>query len=304
MPGGAGPPRPRALPAAHDRAVDGCRFDLFDAPRDAPRPRRIAADRAPLARYALDLLDHTADWRLDAAPGGPSGRPGRREVEVRTVVGARPGRPAPSSSSARRRRASWSRRTGPRRRAPGRAGRGRGSAGPVADQHGGDRVAGEVGQRPGLGHEPVDADDQADAVDQLGAVRAEPAGQGGQAGAGDAGRALRGDDHEDQQRDLLADRQRVAQRLGDEQRGHRQVDRGAVEVERVAGRDDDADGRLARRRRAPSWRSAAAGPTPRTRSRGSAGTRGRGSCSSVKMLTPVTSLEQRAEHARRRTARR
>ena len=59
--------------------------------------------------------------------------------------------------------------------------------------------------RPGLGHEPVDADDQADAVDQLGAVRAQAAGEGRHAGAGDAGGALRGDHHEQQQRDLLAD---------------------------------------------------------------------------------------------------
>ncbi len=61
------------------------------------------------------------------------------------------------------------------------------------------------------------------------------------------GGALGGDDHEDQQRDLLADRQRVAERLGDEQRGHGQVDRGAVEVERVAGRHHDADRRSCRR---------------------------------------------------------
>ena len=68
----------------------------------------------------------------------------------------------------------------------------------------------------------------------------------------------------------------LPERLGDEQRRHRQVDRGAVEVERVAGRDDDADGRPVDARRAPSSPSAAAAPTPRTRSRGSAGTRGRG----------------------------
>ena len=77
--------------------------------------------------------------------------------------------------------------------------------GPGADHQGGDGVAGEVGDRAGLGHEPVDADDQADAVDQLGAVRGEAAGQRGQTGAGDPGGALRGDHHEDQQRDLLAD---------------------------------------------------------------------------------------------------
>ena len=105
----------------------------------------------------------------------------------------------------------------------------------------------------------------------------QPAGERREAGAGDAGGALGGDDHEHQQRDLLADRQRLAERLGDEQRRHRQVDRGAVEVERVARRYDDPDGRLARRRRAPSWRSAAAAPTPTTTSTGSAGTRGPGS---------------------------
>ena len=88
---------------------------------------------------------------------------------------------------------------------------------------------------------------------------------------------LRGDDHEHQQRDLLADGQRLAHRVGDEQRRHRQVDRRAVQVERVAGRDDDAHRRLLRRQGAPSSRSAGAAPTPTTRWRRSAGTRGPGS---------------------------
>ena len=64
-------------------------------------------------------------------------------------------------------------------------------------------------QGAGLAHEAVDADDQADAVDQLGPVRLEAAGQGRETGAGDARRALGRDDHEEQQRDLLADRQRL-----------------------------------------------------------------------------------------------
>lgn len=42
--------------------------------------------------------------------------------------------------------------------------------GPVPDQQGGDRVAGEVGHRAGLGHEPVDAHDDPDAVGQVGAL--------------------------------------------------------------------------------------------------------------------------------------
>ncbi len=70
----------------------------------------------------------------------------------------------------------------------------------------GDRVAGEVGQRAGLGHEPVDTDDQADTVEQVGAVRLQAAGQRGQSGAGDTGGALGSHDHEDQQADLLGRR--------------------------------------------------------------------------------------------------
>ena len=75
----------------------------------------------------------------------------------------------------------------------------------VPIEHGGDGVAGEVGHRAGLGHEPVDADDQADAVEQVGPVALQTAGQHRQPGAGDARRALGGDDHEHQQRQLLAD---------------------------------------------------------------------------------------------------
>ena len=114
-------------------------------------------------------------------------------------------------------------------------------AGPLADQQGGHGVAGEVGQGAGLGHEAVDADDDADPVDQVGAVGLQAARQGGQAGAGDPGGALRGDDHEHQEGDLLADGQRAAHRGGDEEGGHGQVDGGAVQVEGVAGRDRDAD---------------------------------------------------------------
>ena len=60
---------------------------------------------------------------------------------------------------------------------------------------------------------------------------------------------LRGDQHEQQQADLDADRHVVAGGLGDEDRAHGQVDAGAVEVERVAGRDGEAHDRLLRARR-------------------------------------------------------
>ena len=79
------------------------------------------------------------------------------------------------------------------------------------DEDRGDGVAGEVRDCARLGHEPVDADDEADAVEQLRPVALKAAGQGRQARAADAGRTLARDDHEQQQRDLLADRQRVAQ---------------------------------------------------------------------------------------------
>ena len=114
---------------------------------------------------------------------------------------------------------------------------------PRPDQQGRHRVAGEVGQRPGFGHEPVDADDQADTVEQVGAVCLQAAGQRGQPGAGDTGGTLGGDDHEHQQADLLGHAQRITQGAGDEQRGHRQIDRGPVQIERVAGGNHHADGR-------------------------------------------------------------
>jgi len=54
------------------------------------------------------------------------------------------------------------------------------TVGPGADQRGGDGVAREVRQRPGLGLEAVDADDEADAVEQLAAVRGQATGEGGE----------------------------------------------------------------------------------------------------------------------------
>ena len=85
-----------------------------------------------------------------------------------------------------------------------------------------------------------------------------------QAGAGDAGGALGGEDHQPGERDLLADRHVLARRLDDEQRAQRQVDAGAVEIERVARRDHHADGLARGAGRPRAWRAAAAAPS-RTR---------------------------------------
>src|SRR6478609_8634409 len=116
-------------------------------------------------------------------------------------------------------------------------------ADPRADEDGRDGVAGEVRQRAGLAHEAVDADDEADARHEVWAVRLEATGKGRETRTADARGALARDDHEDEEADLLADAERLVHRLGDEEARHRQVDRGAVEVEGVAGRDGDADDR-------------------------------------------------------------
>ena len=69
-------------------------------------------------------------------------------------------------------------------------------ADPGSDEHRCDGVAREVGQGPCLRHEPIDADDQADAVEQLRSVRLQAARQRRKARAADTGGALRRDDHE------------------------------------------------------------------------------------------------------------
>ncbi len=116
--------------------------------------------------------------------------------------------------------------------------------GPGADQHRGYGVAGEIGQRPGLGHKPVDPHDQSHTLHQVRPVRLQTAGQGGQSSPGDPSGALGGDDHEHQQRNLLTDGQRHAQSFSNEQRGHGQVNGRAVQVEGIPRRHRDTDHRL------------------------------------------------------------
>ena len=214
---------PTSAPAAtgHDRAL-------------------VLADRQPVHFGHAGLQRATQTSRRRRRPGRVRYRPGL--LMCAPYAGA--GTPLLAGSSAR---GAWSSSTivsssnGSSPRSTRRPGPCRWSWS-TTDQHRGHGVAGEVRDRARLGHEPVDADDQADAVEQVGPVALQAARQRGQAGAGHTRRALGGDDHEHQQADLLGDRHRAAQRVGDEQRRHRQVDRGAVQVERVAGRDDDADG--------------------------------------------------------------
>ena len=240
-----GPARP--CPAAADlhRLLD----PAVGAPRPASRPRSCSARRRAGRPRPVQPGPGGRDGLTSNGPGGGS-PPGPS-----TVGGSGPGRsgarssvgsmPSSSGKSARRaRRASWSRRTGRRRPAPGRAGPGRALPVQVPTSTVATALPAKLVSARASDMNRSMPTIRPTPSTSSGRCELQAAGQRRQAGAGDAGGALGGDDHEQQQRDLLADRQRVAQRLGDEQRRHRQVDRGAVEVERVAGRHDDADGRL------------------------------------------------------------
>ena len=95
---------------------------------------------------------------------------------------------------------------------------------PAGDHHRRDAVADAVRQRAALGHDPVDPDHERDADgDRLGAEerpaeRLQRRRQRDEPGARDAGSALRGEDHERRQGELLADRHVLPGRLHDEQR--------------------------------------------------------------------------------------
>src|SRR5215204_4894391 len=68
-------------------------------------------------------------------------------------------------------------------------------------------------------------------------------GEHDEAGAGHPGGTLRGQQKDADDAELLPQGQLGVGRLRQEDRRHRQVDAGAVEVERVAGRNDQADHR-------------------------------------------------------------
>ena len=73
-------------------------------------------------------------------------------------------------------------------------------------------------------------------AEELAAERLQRRRERHQAGARDTRRALRRQHHQRRQPDLRADPQLLPARLDDEQRAQGEVDAGAVEVERVAGR--------------------------------------------------------------------
>ncbi len=95
-----------------------------------------------------------------------------------------------------------------------------------------------------FGHEPIDAEDQRQARHRDRRHHGERSGERDESRAGDSRCSLGRQHRHTDNRQLLAHRQLDVERLCDEQRRHRQVDIGAVEVERIAGRHDQADHRL------------------------------------------------------------
>ena len=111
---------------------------------------------------------------------------------------------------------------------------------PLGDHRGGHRVADHVGGGAAHVEQVVDRQDQ-----QQARLRQVEVGQGGgdhhQRGARHAGHALGGHHQQQQHGDLLADGQVDAIGLGDEQGGEGAVHHRAVEIERIAQRQDEAD---------------------------------------------------------------
>ena len=100
-----------------------------------------------------------------------------------------------------------------------------------------------VGDSPRLGHELVDPEDQRHPRHRDAGHHREGRGQRDESGPRDPGRPLARDHGHHQYPHLLAEGELNAHGLSNEERGQGHVDVGAVQVERVAGRDHQADDR-------------------------------------------------------------
>ena len=141
-----------------------------------------------------------------------------------------------------------------------------------AIDHRRDGVADQVGDRARLGHEAIDAEQQRRAR------RPESCGTPTSVAASvmkpppvTAAAPFEVSSSTPRMRQLLPERQVDVARLRDEDRRHRHVDRRAVEVERVAGRDRPARRPACGSRGVRAWPSSAAAPTPTTRCRARSG---------------------------------
>src|SRR4029453_5977038 len=114
---------------------------------------------------------------------------------------------------------------------------------PFGDHDGGDAIANQIGEGARFRHETIDAQDEGDTRYRNRAYRRECSGKHNEAAAGDAGRPLRGQQQDADNAELLPQGQLGVGGLGEEDRRHGEIDAGSVEVERVAGGNDQADDR-------------------------------------------------------------
>lgn len=115
---------------------------------------------------------------------------------------------------------------------------------PPSHHHACHAIAAEIRPRPGFAHELVDPEHDRHAWKQFRPDRSERPRESNESRPGDARGSLRCQHGNDQNRQLLPEGQIDIHRLRDEKRRQSHVDVGPVQVERVAGRNDQADHRL------------------------------------------------------------
>src|SRR5579863_2862429 len=113
------------------------------------------------------------------------------------------------------------------------------------DHEGGDAVADDIGNGAGFAHEFIDGEEEGEAFDGDLLKGGEGGGEDGETAAGDAGGTFGGDHQDADDAEEFTGAEVDVVELGEEDNGHGQINGGAVEVEGIAGRDDEAHDRLA-----------------------------------------------------------
>ena len=112
-----------------------------------------------------------------------------------------------------------------------------------AHDDGGDAVADEVGDRAAFAHEPVDAEQEGERLDGTPGTTASVAASVTKPAPVTPLAPFEESMATSRRSICWLKIERRVRRLREEERGHRHVDVRAVEIEAVAGRDDEADGR-------------------------------------------------------------
>lgn len=115
---------------------------------------------------------------------------------------------------------------------------------PLADNHRSDTVPDDISQSPRLRHKAVDAKNEGRTRDRHMSHGREGRGQNNETATGNPCRSLGGEQQYAQEGDLADKVELGVGRLRDELCSHCKVDRCAIEVERIPGRDHQADGSI------------------------------------------------------------